>query len=266
MTATADHEMTAAGARPALLAARRGLRGRGRPGPPGPDRARSTSGCTRSCTSTPRARWPRRRAVDARAPAARRCGPLAGVPVAVKDVLDHQGRADHCRLEDPRGLAAAVRRDDRGPGCARPAWCMLGKTNMDEFAMGSSTEYSAYGPTHNPWDLGPHPGRLRRRLGGVAGRLRGAAGDRHGHRRLDPPARRGHRHRRRQADLRRHVPLRARRVLVLSGHPGPCARTVEDAALLHAVIAGHDPRDSTSIPAPVPGRGRGRALGRHAAT
>ena len=69
--------------------------------------------------------------------------------------------------------------------------------------MGSSTEHSAYGPTRNPWDLDPDPGRLRRRLGGRARGVRGAAGDRHRHRRLDPPAGRGHRHGRGEADLRR---------------------------------------------------------------
>ena len=104
--------------------------------------------------------------------------------------------------------------------------------------------------------VGPRadPRRLGRRLGRGGGGLRGAPGDRHRHRRLDPPARRGHRHGRREADLRRRSratawwPSRRR-----STRPGPCARTVLDAALLHEVIAGHDPlRLHVDRPQPVP--------------
>ena len=85
-------------------------------------------------------------------------GPLAGVPLALKDVVRHHGHADHRRLEDPRGLACR-RTTPPSPRRLREAGVViLGKTNMDEFAMGSSTENSAYGPTHNPWDLSRIPG------------------------------------------------------------------------------------------------------------
>ena len=80
------------------------------------------------------------------------------MPIAVKDVLATAGLPTTCGLADPRGLGPAVRRDGRRAGCATAGLPILGKTNMDEFAMGSSTEHSAYGPTHNPWDLDRIPG------------------------------------------------------------------------------------------------------------
>ena len=171
--------------------------------PPGPDRRRRRRG----------ARVPARRrrrrarggspAVDAAGPRARPLGPLAGVPLALKDVLATKGVPDHVRLADPRGLAAAVRRDRRPRGCARPASSSSARPTWTSSRWARSTEHSAYGPTHNPWDLDAHPRRLGRRLGGRGRRLRGAAGDRHRHRWLDPPAGGGHGDGRRQADVRR---------------------------------------------------------------
>jgi aspartyl-tRNA(Asn)/glutamyl-tRNA(Gln) amidotransferase subunit A len=129
---------------------------------------------------------------------------------------------------------------------------MLGKTNMDEFAMGSSTEYSAYGPTRNPWDLDRIPGGSG---GGSAAALAAyeaplAIGSDTGGSIRQPGAVTG------TVGAKPTYGGTSRYGLVAFSSsldtPGPCARTVLDAALLHEAIGGHDPRDSTSIPQPVP--------------
>ena len=128
--------------------------------------------------------------------------------------------------------------------------------------MGSSTENCAYGPTHNPWDLVAHPGRLVRWLVRRGRRVPGAAGDRHRHRRLDPPAGRRHRHRRVQAHLRQRLAVRADRVLVLA-RPGRPVRA--DGARHRAAVRGDGrPRPVRLDLDPRPGRARrrGRTRGR----
>ncbi|MER7332601.1 MULTISPECIES: Asp-tRNA(Asn)/Glu-tRNA(Gln) amidotransferase subunit GatA [unclassified Micromonospora] len=191
------------------------------------------------------------REVDARRAAGEELGPLAGVPVAVKDVLTTKGV--------PTTVGSKILEGWRPPydstivqRLRAAGTVMLGKTNMDEFAMGSSTEYSAYGPTHNPWDLNRIPGGSG---GGSAAALAAyeaplAIGSDTGGSIRQPGAVTG------TVGAKPTYGGTSRYGLVAFSSsldtPGPCARTVLDAALLHEVIGGHDPRDSTSIPQPVP--------------
>ena len=159
--------------------------------------------------------------IDRRRAAGESLGPVAGVPLAIKDVLvttDMPSTSGSRILEGYMSpFDATVVARSRAAGLVP-----LGKTNMDEFAMGSSTEHSAYGPTHNPWDLDRDPRRFGRRLRGCRRRVRGAARARLRHGRLDPPARPRDRHGRPQADVRRRQPVRRDRPRLESrpGRPG----------------------------------------------
>ena len=144
-----------------------------------------------------------------------------GVPLAVKDLFCTEGvpsQSGSKILEGyrPPYTATVV---ERLQGAGAP---LLAKTNQDEFAMGSSTENSAYGPVRNPWDRDPRPRRLLRRQRRRRRRRARAVGARHRHRRLDPPAGGAVRDRRPETDLRRGLALRDDRLRLLAG-PGRAA-------------------------------------------
>ncbi|MDH6133168.1 aspartyl-tRNA(Asn)/glutamyl-tRNA(Gln) amidotransferase subunit A [Kitasatospora sp. MAA4] len=191
------------------------------------------------------------RAVDDRRAKGEELGPLAGVPLALKDVFTTKGVPTTCGSKilegwiPPYDATLTSRLKDAGV-------VILGKTNMDEFAMGSSTENSAYGPTGNPWDLSRIPGGSG---GGSAAALAAyeaplAIGTDTGGSIRQPGAVTG------TVGVKPTYGSVSRYGLVAFSSSldqgGPCARTVLDAALLHEAIAGHDPLDSTSIDAPVP--------------
>jgi aspartyl-tRNA(Asn)/glutamyl-tRNA(Gln) amidotransferase subunit A len=178
-------------------------------------------------------------------------GPLAGVPLALKDVIVSKGvpaTAGSRVLEGwlPPYDATVVERM-RAAGIV-----VLGKTNMDEFAMGSSTEHSAYGPSHNPWDLGRTPGGSGGGSSAAVASYQAPLGigtDTGGSIRQPASVTGTVGAKPTYGGVSRYGLIAFSSSL---DQAGPCARTVLDAALLHAVIAGHDPRDSTSIDAPVP--------------
>jgi aspartyl-tRNA(Asn)/glutamyl-tRNA(Gln) amidotransferase subunit A len=191
------------------------------------------------------------RAVDARRAAGEQLGPLAGVPLALKDVLTQQGVPTTCGSKILEGWRppydATVTRRLKEAGVV-----ILGKTNMDEFAMGSSTENSAYFPTRNPWDLERIPGGSS---GGSSAAVAAfeaplAIGTDTGGSIRQPAAVTG------IVGVKPTYGAVSRYGLVAFSssldQAGPFARTVLDAALLHATVAGYDPLDSTSIDAPVP--------------
>src|SRR6476661_3055456 len=180
------------------------------------------------------------RAVDERRRAGQSLGALAGVPIAVKDVMTTKGVPTTCGSRILEGWIppydATVVTKLREAGLP-----ILGKTNMDEFAMGSSTEHSAYGPSHNPWDLDRIPGGS----GGGSSSVLAS---------FQAPLATG-------TDTGGSIRQPAAVTATVGTKPtyGGVSRyglvalaTVLDTALLHAVMGGHDPMDSTSIDAPVP--------------
>ena len=189
--------------------------------------------------------------VDAKRAAGEKLSPLAGVPLALKDVMVQKGV--------PTTAGSKILEGWRPPydstvvvNLKKNDIVILGKTNMDEFAMGSSTENSAYGPTHNPWDLTRIPGGSG---GGSSAALAAfeaplAIGTDTGGSIRQPAAVTG------TVGVKPTYGGVSRFGLIAFSssldQAGPCARTVLDAALLHEAIAGHDPKDSTSINTPVP--------------
>ncbi|WP_410536301.1 Asp-tRNA(Asn)/Glu-tRNA(Gln) amidotransferase subunit GatA [Streptomyces sp. KL2] len=193
----------------------------------------------------------RARTVDAKRSRGERLGPLAGVPLALKDIFTTEGVPTTVGSKILEGWIppydATLTKRLKAADVV-----ILGKTNMDEFAMGSSTENSAYGPTGNPWDLTRIPGGSG---GGSSAALASyqaplAIGTDTGGSIRQPAAVTG------TVGVKPTYGAVSRYGMVAFSSSldqgGPCARTVLDAALLHEAIAGHDPLDSTSIDAPVP--------------